>query len=39
MNAAVMPYRVLPWQQKRENADGLLYWSTICWNPASTKDP
>jgi hypothetical protein len=34
-----MSHRVLFWQQKRENIEGLLYWDTTYWNPASTKDP
>jgi hypothetical protein len=37
MNA--MSHRLLFWQQKRENVQGLLYWCTTYWNPADTKDP
>jgi len=39
VSMSAMAHRVLFWQQKRENVDGLLYWSTTYWNPASTKDP
>ena len=28
-----MSHRVLFWQQKRENIEGLLYWETAWWNP------
>lgn len=28
-----MAHRMLFWHQKRENVDGLLYWSTTYWNP------
>jgi hypothetical protein len=31
--------RVLFWQQKRENIEGLLYWETAWWNPADVKNP
>ena len=34
-----MAHRMIFWQQKRENVQGLLYWSTTWWNPASTQDP
>jgi hypothetical protein len=34
-----MAHRMLFWQQKRENVDGLLYWCTTYWNPASTQNP
>lgn len=39
VNMSAMTHRMLFWQQKRENVEGLLYWSTTFWNPASTKDP
>jgi len=31
-------HRVLMWMQKLYDVQGLLYWSTTYWNPASTKD-
>ena len=34
-----MSHRLLFWQQKRENVDGLLYWTAAYWDPSSTKDP
>lgn len=34
-----MSHRMLFWQQKRENVEGLLYWSTTHWPPGMTKDP
>ena len=34
-----MSHRVLFWQQKRENIEGLLYWETAWWNMANVKDP
>ena len=36
---SAMAHRVLFWQQRREGVNGLLYWSTTYWNPASTPDP
>ena len=36
---SAMAHRALFWQQKRENVEGLLYWSTTYWNPASTVNP
>jgi len=33
-----MAHRMLFWHQKRENVDGLLYWSTTYWNPANGCD-
>ncbi len=39
VNMSAMSHRILFWQQKRENVDGLLYWSTNYWNPAMIKDP
>lgn len=39
VDMSAMAHRVLFWQQKRENVEGLLYWDTTWWNPASTKDP
>ena len=33
-----MAHRMLFWHQKRESVDGLLYWSTTYWNPASGCD-
>jgi hypothetical protein len=36
---AGMSHRMLMWQQKKFDVEGLLYWSTTYWNPASTKDP
>ena len=35
----IMAHRLLFWQQKRENIEGLLYWDTTWWNPASTQNP
>jgi hypothetical protein len=34
-----MSHRMLFWQQKRENVEGLLYWSATYWAPNMTKDP
>jgi hypothetical protein len=34
-----MSHRMLFWQQKHENVEGLLYWCSTWWNPASIKDP
>ena len=35
-----MAHRMLFWHQKREGVDGLLYWCTTWWNPASgCEDP
>jgi hypothetical protein len=31
-------HRILMWMQKLYDVQGLLYWSTTYWNPASTKD-
>lgn len=32
-------HRILFWQQKLFGVQGLLYWNTVWWNPASTEDP
>jgi hypothetical protein len=34
-----MAHRVLPWQQKREGIQGLLYWDTVYWEKKFTQDP
>ncbi len=34
-----MSHRMLMWQQRLYDVQGLLYWSTTYWNAASTKDP
>ncbi|HTZ00554.1 MAG TPA: glycoside hydrolase domain-containing protein, partial [Rhodocyclaceae bacterium] len=34
-----MAHRTLPWQQKREGFQGLLYWSVCAWNKSIIKDP
>jgi hypothetical protein len=39
VDMSAMTHRLLFWQQKRENVQGLLYWDTTWWNPSSTKDP
>ena len=39
VSMSAMAHRLLFWQQRREGVDGLLYWSTTYWNPASTADP
>jgi len=32
-------HRILFWQQKMFGVQGLLYWNTVWWHPASTQDP
>ncbi len=34
-----MSHRMLFWQQKRENVQGLLYWNATYWNPACIDNP
>lgn len=39
VDLSAMNHRLLFWQQKRENVEGLLYWNTTWWNPDSLSDP
>ena len=34
-----MSHRMLAWQQKKFNVEGLLYWGTTVWDTSSTVDP
>lgn len=38
VNFDAIDHRILMWMQKLYEVQGLLYWSTTYWNPASTKD-
>jgi len=38
VNYQGIDHRILMWMQKLYDVQGLLYWSTTYWNPASTKD-
>ncbi len=39
VDMSAMSHRMLFWQQKRENVQGLLYWNTTYWNPACIDNP
>jgi len=39
VDMTAMSHRVLLWQQKREDVEGLLYWNTTYWDSACTQDP
>jgi len=39
VDMSAMSHRLLFWQQKRENVQGLLYWCTTYWNPSYTQNP
>lgn len=39
LDMAPLAHRLLFWQQKREQVEGLLYWNASYWNPSSTTDP
>jgi hypothetical protein len=39
INLSAMTHRLLFWQQKRENVQGLLYWRANYWNPSITRNP
>ncbi len=39
IDMSAMASRVLLWQQKRENLQGLLYWDATCWDRRYIQDP
>lgn len=39
IDMGALAHRTLPWQQKREGIQGLLYWSTTYWDKKFIADP